>query len=352
MVYLSIRQTQCGQLSLAAVAFCFLLLLLPTASALSSMYVPAVSTNGQGILTTIEASVQPGSGNVYVDVQPLISQETQQSARIAAEQAAKAAGGSVKEYDFFFKIRANTESVDGPSGGHALALLAYAEITGKKLRSDLTATGSIETDGSIGKVGGILEKVQAAHDQNVKLFLLPLGQGIQNGVDLGQYAESRWNMQIAETKNLAESINLAFTPTGSKVDVPVHLQSPLVLESVAGKVTGVDVMKTLAEGQYVKLQGSLAQVPADSVMAQQLRQSINLTRQLLDNGYYYSAANEAFITKIQADAYTLSNASKEDLIGRISQLEKQMDAFVFTNPTRENLEWFAGAKLRFFWAKR
>ncbi len=328
------------------------MLLVPAATALSSMQVPAVSTNGQGILTVIEASVQKGGGNVFVDVEPLISLETQQSAKLAAQQAARAANVNPKEFDVFFKIRANTESVDGPSGSHAMALLAYAEFTGRALRSDVTATGSIQVDGSIGRVGGILEKVEAANEAKVALFLLPAGQRIQSGVDLTQYAQSRWNMQVVEARNLTESIALAFTQTGTRVNVPEYVEPPLVVESVTQFLTGVDPLQSLAERQYAKLQESLSAVPDDGVMAQQLRQSINLTRQLLDNGYYYSAANEAFVTKIQADAHALSNASKADVLARISELDGQINAYAFTVPTAENLEWFAGAKLRFYWAKK
>ncbi|MBI5226189.1 hypothetical protein HY994_03030 [Candidatus Micrarchaeota archaeon] len=322
------------------------------ASALSSMSVPAVDANGQGLLTTIHAEIRPGTGGVYVDVQPFISVETQHSAKIAAEQAAKLAGVDLAKYDVFYKIVANTESVDGPSGGQALALLAYAEFTRKTVRSDLTATGTVEADGSIGKVGGILEKVEAAQAKGVKLVLLPIGQGIQNGVDLTQYAQARWGMQVVEVRNLTESIALAFSPTGSVVTVPSHPEIPLVLENVTSLQTdSVLPLQSLARRQIQLLTDTLPTLDQDSVIAQVLRQATNRTSQLLDNGYYYSAANEAFIAQIQADSYALSNVSKADLLVKLQSLENAMDSYVFVEPTDVNLEWSAGARLRWFWAK-
>ncbi len=321
-------------------------------AALSSMQVPAVDANGNGILTTIQADVRSGSGGVYIDVEPFISVETQNSAKVAAQQAAKLAGVDLGKFDVFYKVIANTEVVDGPSGGQALGLLAYAEFTKKKIRTDLTATGSIEADGSIGKVGGILEKVEASQAAGIRLVLLPLGQAVQSGVDLAQYAQARWGMQVVEVRNLNESVALAFTTTGSSVSAPSHPELALVLYNVVSlQSERVLPLKQLAAGQVKSLQQTLDTLNADSVIAQVVRQAINRSSQLLENGYYYSAANEAFLARIQADAYALSNVSKAGLIQRVQALESEMDAFRFTEPTDANLEWSAGARLRWFWAK-
>ncbi|MBI4361117.1 hypothetical protein HY572_05085 [Candidatus Micrarchaeota archaeon] len=331
-----------------------LLLVLSTlASGLTSMAVPAVTTDGQGIVTTIEARVQPGSGGVFVDVEPFISVETQNSAKVAAQQAAQKAGVDLKKYDVFFKIIANTEVVDGPSGGHALALLAYAEFTGKKPRTDMTATGTIESTGAIGQVGGILEKVQASQKTGIKLVLIPLGQSIQNGVDLAQYAENQWSMQVVESKSFEESIEYTFTPNGERINVTPRLEPPLNLYSVADAQTSeVDTLKALAEDQVRKMQANLQAVQPDTIIAHVLRQGLNTSNTLISNGYYYSAANEAFITNIQAQAFGLSNLSKQDLLARVDQLENQMNAYRFAAPTNQNLEWLAGARLRWYWAQQ
>ncbi len=322
------------------------------AAALSSMQVPAVDANGNGILTTIQADVREGSGGVYIDVEPFISVETQNSAKVAAQQAARLAGVDLGKFDVFYKVIANTEVVDGPSGGQALGLLAYAEFTGLKIRTDLTATGSIEADGSIGKVGGILGKVEASQAAGIRLVLLPLGQALQSGVDLTQYAQARWGMQVVEVRNLNESVALAFTPVGSTVSAPSHPEPVLVLENVASLQSNrVLPLKQLASGQVDHLKATLDSLKADSVIAQVVRQAINRSSQLLENGYYYSAANEAFLARIQADAYALSTVSKAGLIQRVDALQVQMEAYRFAEPTDANVEWSAGARLRWFWAK-
>ena len=135
------------------------------ASALTTMYAPAVDANGQGMLTTIEARAIPGNGNVYIDIEPYISVDTQQSARTASRVAARLAGVDVSAYDLLYKVVANAEIIDGPSGGAVLTVLAYSEFTGRKPRQDLTITGTIEPDGSIGKISGVMEKAKAASAQ-------------------------------------------------------------------------------------------------------------------------------------------------------------------------------------------
>jgi len=345
----NLKQPSVGRLSFAVLFFLAFSL---SVSARSSMQVPAVDANGNGILTTITADVRSGSGGVYVDIEPFISVETQNSAKVAAQQAAIAAGVELGRFDVFYKIKANTEVVDGPSGGQALALLAYSEFSGKALRADMTATGSIEADGSIGRVGGVLEKAEAAQAGGVKLFLVPLGQAVQDGVDLTQHAQARWGMQVVEVRNASESIALAFTPTGSAVDAPLHPEPPLVLQDVSAlQSKRVLPLKMLAEDQVGRLRAALSSLDEDGVMAQVVRQAVNRSGQLVQNGYYYSAANEAFLAQIQLDAYRSSNLSKDDLLLQISDLERQMTDFRFSEPTDAGLDWSAGARLRLFWAQ-
>src|SRR3989344_5617655 len=141
--------------------FALLLLLaitLPAASALSSMLVPAVDAAGNGVVTNVSVDVKPGSGRVFVDIYPFFSIETQQSSRSAVASATDLAKEARTAHDFYYEIKANAEIVDGPSGGLALALLTYAELTHAQPRPDLTATATIASDGSAGKVGGVFEK--------------------------------------------------------------------------------------------------------------------------------------------------------------------------------------------------
>ena len=67
----------------------------------------------------------------------------------------------------------------GPSAGAALTIATIAALKHDSIRSDVVITGTINADGTIGQIGGVLEKAQAAKDIGAKLFLVPVGQGVR-----------------------------------------------------------------------------------------------------------------------------------------------------------------------------
>ncbi len=136
----------------------------------------AVTNDGRGALALITARLTPGYGRVFVSVEPKTMLDTQESAEIAAYVAQKLAGQPLGFRDMLFHIKANSQIVGGPSAGAAMTIAAYGALTGKQPRLDVVITGEIHPDGSIGPVGGLLEKLQACAEGGVKVFLIPKGE--------------------------------------------------------------------------------------------------------------------------------------------------------------------------------
>ncbi|MGD9722863.1 MAG: S16 family serine protease [Pirellulales bacterium] len=65
--------------------------------------------------------------------------------------------------------------VDGPSAGALMTVGVLAAVRGDPLRTDAAMTGTINPDGSIGPVGGIVHKIDGAAAQGMKLMLIPAG---------------------------------------------------------------------------------------------------------------------------------------------------------------------------------
>jgi predicted S18 family serine protease len=128
-----------------------------------------------GVMLNITAEVKPGKGRVLVDTQPLMGVVFQDAANTAVYVAENRTGVSLAGSDVIFSINApgQVPSVDGPSAGALMTLLAISAIEKKPLREDVTLTGTIDQDGNVGAIGGIVEKAQAAKDSGKSLFLLP-----------------------------------------------------------------------------------------------------------------------------------------------------------------------------------
>ncbi|MBS3070527.1 hypothetical protein J4220_03405 [Candidatus Micrarchaeota archaeon] len=331
---------------LLAIAF-----LLPNAFAITSVHAPAVDTNGNGVLTSLEANAIQGDGDIFVDIQPFISVDTQQSAKTAVEIAAQEAGVNAKKYDVLFKILARTQIIDGPSGGAGLTLLAYSEFAKLKPRKDLALTGAIERDGSIGGVGGVYEKALSLENTEVKLFLIPKGQAKTQGKNIVLEAE-KIGVQVVEVKDFKDVVKYAFTPEGSKVDAQIFVEQPLVLDKIIPSTT-LEPLKQIALNEIAALEkklDSLQENEDNQILRESVNKSVSEAKYLVEQGYYYSAANLVFVSKISVESAQKKNEGGTDFMKKVQQLENDAKEIKFANLTIENTEWLVGAKLRYYWA--
>lgn len=134
----------------------------------------------EGAMMNITAEVVPGRGRVLVRTVPLMGIVFQDAANTAVAVAQERTGANLSGRDFIFSIEAPGEvpAVDGPSAGALMALLAVADLRGLQLDPRVTLTGTIEGDGTIGPIGGVLQKAQAAKAAGKRLLLLPEGNRI------------------------------------------------------------------------------------------------------------------------------------------------------------------------------
>ncbi|MEK6190530.1 MAG: PDZ domain-containing protein [Carnobacterium alterfunditum] len=72
-------------------------------------------------------------------------------------------------------VAINAGEIGGPSAGFMFALQIYTQLVDKDLRegNEIAGTGTIESDGTIGRIGGIDKKVVAASDEGATIFFAP-----------------------------------------------------------------------------------------------------------------------------------------------------------------------------------
>jgi ATP-dependent Lon protease len=98
---------------------------------------------------------------------------------------------------------------DGPSAGITMATALASAYAGKVVRSDTAMTGEISLSGLVLPVGGIKEKVLAAHRAGIRRIILPKA----NEKDLKEVpAEVREDLQFILVQRIEEVLPAAFNP--------------------------------------------------------------------------------------------------------------------------------------------
>ena len=144
------------------------------------MSLPAVDEKGNGVAVDLSVEARSGAGRILTNIDKLLFWiDTQYSIQTAKAVAENITGLNTSNIDLIYTINTNATIVGGPSAGAAMTVATIAALENKKLNSSVIITGTINPDGSIGKVGAILEKAKAAKDINKTLFLVPQGEGIE-----------------------------------------------------------------------------------------------------------------------------------------------------------------------------
>jgi uncharacterized protein len=156
----------------------FLLILIPLVYAEQNMKLLAVEESAlgsKGTIADLNLKTVKGKGEVYTATFPLTEMDTQISTRIAKDIACEYVGVKCNDMDFLYTIKSDSSIVGGPSGGAALAVLTVAELKNKKIDEKVSITGTINSGGLIGPVGGIEPKIKAASFAGLDTVLIPKG---------------------------------------------------------------------------------------------------------------------------------------------------------------------------------
>jgi predicted S18 family serine protease len=129
----------------------------------------------KGSIMNISVEIITGKGRVLVQTKPLMGVVFQDAANTAVAVAAGRTGADLSDRDVIFSIDSadRIDEVDGPSAGALMTLLTIAAIEKRPVDSSLTMTGTIDADGHVGAIGGVVAKATAAKESGKTLFLIP-----------------------------------------------------------------------------------------------------------------------------------------------------------------------------------
>lgn len=179
----------------------------------------AVNQNGDGIMGDANVQVVQGNGQVLIDVSPFVEPDTQQSALTAVSVAEQETNTNLNNNDVIVSFNVNGTVVGGPSAGAAMTIASISAIENKPIKQDVVITGTINSDGTIGPVGGLIEKGTAAATNGYKTLLVPKGQLTYTYVQKQTTQRNVGGFTFYTTRNIQKTVNLSdyFKNTGMQV---------------------------------------------------------------------------------------------------------------------------------------
>jgi ATP-dependent Lon protease len=164
-------------------------------------------TPSGGDILFIEVTRMPGKGNLVLTGQlGSVMKESAQAALSYVRSHADTWGIPVdflEKTDLHLHVPAGAVQKDGPSAGNAILAAIVSLLTGRRVRGDVAMTGEITLRGTVLPVGGIKEKVLAAHRAGIKRVVLP-ERNAKDLVDVPD--EVRRDLEIVLVKRVDETL--------------------------------------------------------------------------------------------------------------------------------------------------
>ena len=169
-------------------------------------------TEAGGDLLSIEVTLMKGKGKMTLTGQlGDVMQESAKAAISYIRSRAQSLGldeNFYEEIDIHIHVPEGAIPKDGPSAGIAMATALASALTKKPIRKDVTMTGEITLRGRVLPIGGVKEKMLAAHRAGIRNILLPA----ENRRDLSDLPQNvRRKVEVKFVEHMDEVLNMALS---------------------------------------------------------------------------------------------------------------------------------------------
>src|SRR6201747_440662 len=163
-----------------------------------------------GDLLTIESAVMPGKGQI-IRTGSLgdVMKESVEAARTVIRSRARRLGIKdelFEKRDIHIHVPDGATPKDGPSAGIAMTTAFVSALTGIPVRADVAMTGEITLRGEVTAIGGLKEKLLAAHRGGIKTVLIP-EENVKDLADIPENVKSQ--IEIVPVKWIDKVLEIA-----------------------------------------------------------------------------------------------------------------------------------------------
>jgi ATP-dependent Lon protease len=196
-----------------------------------------------GDLLTIEAAVMPGKGNI-IRTGSLgdVMKESVEAARSVVRSRARLLGikdEMFEKRDVHIHVPDGATPKDGPSAGAAMTTAFVSALTGIPVRADVAMTGEITLRGEVTAIGGLKEKLLAAHRGGIKTVMIP-EENVKDLQDIPDNVKSRLEIVPVKWIDRVLEVALETVPQALPDDEPVKEVKP---ETAAAVPAVTETMK-------------------------------------------------------------------------------------------------------------
>ncbi|MEK9134133.1 MAG: endopeptidase La, partial [Pseudomonadota bacterium] len=192
-----------------------------------------------GELLTIEAVIVPGKGKLTITgkLGDVMQESIQAAMSVVRSRAAKLGimPDFYQKHDFHLHVPEGATPKDGPSAGIAMCTAMVSALTKIPVRAELAMTGEITLRGEVLPIGGLKEKLLAAHRGNLKVVLIPeenrkdlaeIPKNIRDSLDIRPV---RWVDQVLEAalERLPEPLDESKLAEAAKPPEPHDAVNPI-----------------------------------------------------------------------------------------------------------------------------
>ncbi|KTD75262.1 endopeptidase La [Legionella waltersii] len=198
-------------------------------------------TSVGGELLTIEASMMPGKGKVtHTGQLGEVMQESIHAAMTVVRSRAKSFGLSEEFYDkndFHVHVPEGATPKDGPSAGIGMCTVLVSVVTQIPVKADVAMTGEITLRGQVLPIGGLKEKLLAAHRGGIKHVIIP----DENVKDLEEIPDNILRkLTIHPVKTIEQVLEIALQRS-PWVEKPINVQSGAIVSRRSKKIKNNDL---------------------------------------------------------------------------------------------------------------